>query len=167
MAVAPWRAGDRITAARLDAMQARWASWTPTWTTSTGANVPAFGNATVTGEYCQTGDAVLFRLEILFGSTTTFGGGGTSDNWYFSVPVTAAATTLINGFGEIFDATASTGSRTAVTTRLATTTYLDIVISSAREDVAAHTNNGVVDAVSPWTWASGDGIRLFGQYRAA
>jgi len=167
MAFTPHKAGERITAAMLEDMTPLWSSWTPTWTTSTGANVPAFGNATITGEYCQTGDAVLFRLEITFGSTTTFGGGGTTDNWYFSVPVTAASTTLISGYGEIFDASASTASRTAVTARLATTTYLDIVITSAREDAGAHTNNGVVDAVSPWTWAQSDGIRLFGQYRAA
>lgn len=168
MAITAWTAGQRITADRLNDITPIWASWTPTWTTSTGANTPSFGNATVTGTYCQTGDIVFFRLEITFGSTTNFGGGGSSDNWRFSIPVTASATATVVGFGEGQD-TSVGGSlgRAGLRARLTTTTTFELEVSTGRPDAVAIANGGLIDAVSPWTWANTDIIRFFGQYQAA
>lgn len=168
MAMTAWTAGQRITADRLNDITPIWASWTPTWTTSTGANTPSFGNATVTGSYCQTGNIVIYRLEIAFGSTTSFGGGGGSDNWRFSTPVTALATASMVGYGEAQD-TSVAGSlgRAGLRVRLTTTTTFECEASTGRPDATAITNGGLIDAVSPWTWANGDFVRIFGQYEAA
>ena len=168
MAVAAWKAGEDITAARLAAITPIWASWTPTWTTSTGANTPSFGNATITASYCQTGDLVSYRMEITFGSTTSFGGGGASDNWRFSIPVTAASTANVVGYGDGQDSSVG-GSlgRVGLRVRLTTTTTFELEIAAGRPDATAVTSGGLVDAVSPWTWANTDIIRIFGQYQAA
>lgn len=168
MAFTAWTAGQRITAARLGSMTPIWAAWTPTWTTSTGVNTPSYGNATVTGSYSQCANVVFFRLEVTFGSTTNFGGGGTSDNWRFSLPVTAAATSNINGYGEGQDTSvAGAVGRVGIRTRIDTTTTMVLETAAGRPDAVAVTNGGTIDAVSPWTWANTDIIRVFGQYEAA
>lgn len=173
MAFAPWRAGNRITAQKLDDMTPLWSSWTPAWTTSTGANTPSFGNATITASYAQSADTVFFRLEITFGSSTSFGGGGAADNWRFSIPVTASATAAITGYGEAQDS-ATGGSpsslRVPLRPRLTTTTTLELETSGAATGFAggyAATSVGLIDAVTPFTWASTDAIRVFGEYQAA
>lgn len=173
MAVSAWTAGERVTADRLNQMLPRWSSWTPTWSTSSGAATPSFGNATITGEYCQTGDLVVWRLEIVFGSTTNFGGGGAGDNWRFSTPVTALTTSQIAGTGELHDA-ATGGSpstnRAPVRVRLTTTTTFELEPMGGYTGAAggyAAAPIAVVDAITPWTWASSDAIRLSGEYEAA
>jgi hypothetical protein len=168
MGMTAWTAGQRITAGRLNLITPLWASWTPVWTTSSGAATPSFGNATITASYAQTADVVLFRLEIAFGSTTNFGGGGTGDNWRFSVPVTASGTSLVIGYGELQDTSVGTSlGRAGVRSRLTTTTTMELETGTGRPDAVAITNSGLIDAVSPWTWANTDTIRIFGQYQAA
>lgn len=165
MAFAPWAAGQRITASRLASMTLTWSAWTPTWSTSTGASTPSFGNATIDCKYAQSADAVLFELEITFGSTTNFGGGGTSDNWRFSLPVTAAESVLIAGMGEVQDGAATT--RWPVRARLTTTTTIEVELCGRAYDDTAGVSSGLVDAATPMTWASGDRILLHGHYQAA
>ncbi|MFC7983798.1 hypothetical protein [Streptomyces sp. NPDC057336] len=164
MPITPWQAGQRITAGRMNLITPVWSSWTPDWETSTGAGTPSLGNATVDCEYCQTGDLVVARFEITFGSSTSFGGGGTTDNWRFGLPVTAAAT--VNAIGH-FGLDTSATTRVYARARLATTSLFELDISTGRVDGAGVTNNGLVDALSPETWGSGDGIRGTLQYRAA
>jgi hypothetical protein len=157
----------RITAGRLRAISPTWSDWVPVWTTSTGANTPSFGNATILARFAQSALTVYWRMEITFGTTTAFGGGGASDNWRFSLPVAAAATSLIAGYGEISDASAGLGSRMGVRPRLTTATTMEIEMAAARIDAAAAAGVGLIDAASPWAWASGDTIRVFGEYEAA
>jgi hypothetical protein len=164
----PWQPGLRITANRLLAISPTWSDWTPVWTTSTGANTPSFGNATLTARYAQSATTVYYQVNVAFGTTTNFGtapGGG--DNWRFSLPVAAAATSLIAGWGEIADSSVGSASRMAVRVRLSTTTVMELEMASSRIDGAAISGLGIVDSVSPWTWASGDTLRLIGQYEAA
>ncbi|MFK0124876.1 hypothetical protein ACIQSP_16365 [Streptomyces nigra] len=163
----PWQPGMILNEARLASISPTWQDWTPVWTTSTGANTPSFGNAVISARYAQSALTVYYRLEIAFGTTTNFGGGGSSDNWRFSLPTPAAATTLIAGWGEISDASAGLGSRMGVRPRLTTTTTLEIEMASARIDAAAAAGVGLIDAASPWAWASSDTIRIFGEYEAA
>ena len=173
MGVTPWQAGQRITADRLNQITPRWSAWTPTWTTSTGANSPSLGNATVTGSYCQTGDVVFFRLEVTFGTTTSFGGGGSADNWRFSLPVTAATTAGMVGTGEAHDS--STGGtpsscRYPLRCRLTSTAAVEFETTGGSTGAAggyAAVSVGLVDAVTPFTWASSDAIRAYGYYQAA
>lgn len=163
----PWQPGMNITANRLLSISPTWQDWVPVWTTSTGANTPSFGNAVITARYAQSALTVFYRMEIAFGSTTAFGGGGASDNWRFSLPVTAAATALIVGWGEISDSSAGLGSRMGVRPRLTTTTTMEIEMASARIDAAAVSGVGLIDSASPWAWATNDSIRVVGQYEAA
>ena len=169
----PWQPGMRLTATRLRSISPTWADWVPVWTTSTGANTPSLGNATVVARYAQSALKVSFRMEITFGTTTNFGGGGSSDNWRFSLPVAAAGTQLIAGYGEAQDsATGGTPSslRVPLRPRLTTTTTLELETSGGATGFAggyAATPNGLIDAVSPFTWANTDTIRVFGEYEAA
>lgn len=169
----PWQPGMRITAGRLLSISPTWVDWVPVWTTSTGANTPSFGNATITAKYAQSALTVWFRLEITFGTTTSFGGGGSSDNWRFSLPVGAAATQLIAGYGEAQDsATGGTPSslRIPLRPRITTATTMELETSGGATGFAggyAATPNGLIDAVSPFTWANTDAIRIVGEYEAA
>lgn len=173
MAFAPWRAGNRLLASKLDDMSPLWAAWTPTWTTSTGANTPSFGNATVDCKYSQSADTVWYDIEIIFGSTTSFGGGTGSDNWRFSAPVTAAETELAAGFGEIQGN--GGGERFPVRARLTTTTTFELELSGGAYNNMTGNSSGLIDAVTPFgasssgstAWAANFAIRIQGHYQAA
>lgn len=165
MAYEPWQPGLIITANRLLSISPTWQDWTPTWSTSTGAATPSFGNATVTARYAVAARTVFWRLEIAFGSTTNFGAGASgSDNWQFSVPVTAAATQLVAGQGEAQDTDASL--RVPLRARLLSTTQIGLETTGGGTDGAA-SGTGLIDAVTPFTWANGDFIRAWGTYEAA
>ncbi|MFB6548669.1 hypothetical protein [Streptomyces sp. NPDC056405] len=164
MAVSAWAAGQRITADRLNEMLPRWSSWTPTWSTNTGSATPSFGNATIDCEYTQTGDMVICRVQITFGSTTSFGGGTGADNWRFSLPVTAAATSNAAGH---FELSISSDERWYSRARITTTSVFELETSSGRVDGATTTNTGLVDAITPATWANGDAIYGTLHYKAA
>ncbi|MFF3940827.1 hypothetical protein [Streptomyces phaeofaciens] len=142
-----------------------WQSWTPAWTTSSGSATPAFGNAVVTCRYLKYGRTVHCNVWIVFGTTTTFGTSPTtSDNWRFSLPVPAAAVTPVVGFAELgVDNT----SRVVARVQIPSTNVFDLVISSGRLSGAALANSGVVDALSPWTWASGNSLLGTFTYEAA
>jgi hypothetical protein len=115
----------------------------------------------------------MYTMEITFGSTTNFGGGGTGDNWRFSLPVTSSTTMLVVGSGEAQDsATGGTpgSNRFPIRVRLTSTSTLELETTGGATGFAggyAATSVGLVDAVTPFTWASTDAIRVWGQYQAA
>ncbi|WP_432158992.1 hypothetical protein [Streptomyces sp. bgisy153] len=164
MTYEPWLAGMWITGGRLRSISPTWTAWTPTWSTSTGSNTPSYGNATLNCAYAVSATTVFWRMDIIFGSTTNFGGGAGSDNWQFSLPVTAASTFASIGHLEL---TLSGGGRIYARGRALSTSQMGLEIATGRVDATAVTSNGLVDAVSPWTWASGHTIRGTGQYEAA
>ena len=142
-----------------------WQDWTPTWTTSSGSALPAFGNATVSGRYVKFGTTVHMTFSITFGSTTTYGTGATtSDNWRFSLPVTAASVQPHIGYAEL-----GVSNAVRATARLycGTTGTFEMLVVSGQPNAAAVTNSGAVDALTPWTWASGNVIKGGGTYEAA
>ncbi|MEU3281583.1 hypothetical protein [Streptomyces antibioticus] len=144
-----------------------WTTWTPTWTTTSGSATPSYGNASVDCKYARIGRTIIFRLDIVFGSTTNFGTSPTTgDNWLFSLPVTPAAAT-----NSTICTVALRQSNTAALTARAriASTGTDVIISIAggRVDATAVTNTGDVDSLSPWTWANGNEIHAVGQYEAA
>lgn len=163
MAFTPHKAGERITASMLAAMTPLWSAWTPTWTAVSGT--PSFGNATVDCKYAQSGDVVFFEMEITFGTTSTFGDALNTANWSFSLPVAASEAQLIAGMGEIQDGAAA--ERWPVRARIATTTTFQVELSGRNYNDTAGANNGIIDAVTPMTWASTDRILLHGHYQAA
>lgn len=164
MATTAWAAGQRITADRLNAITPIWQTWTPTWSTSTGNNTPDIGNGTFNCAYARTGDTITANFDVIFGSTTDFNSGTGSDNWLFTLPVTAAG--VFNSVGMV-ELTQSGSARAAARIRLASTTTFEFEVSSGRVDASSITNNGLVDAISPWTWASGNAIRGVLIYEAA
>ncbi len=153
---------DRWTASNFPA--GAWNSWTPTWGTTTGANIPSFGNATVEARYQVLGATMHYMVYIAFGNTTNFGGGGTGDNWTFSMPsgltVTDSSTPFALGFGRITQNSANT---CPVVVRTAgSNSLLQLDTTGGKQDGNALTNAGVVDAVTPWTWANGNVLQFSG-----
>lgn len=160
-----WQPGMRITAARLNAVSPQYQPWTPVWTTSTGVNVPSFGNATLDCSYALTGGLVVANFNVAFGSTTTFTGATDSDNWRFSLPVpTSAAGANVVGS---FELAGSNANRIFSLARGASADAFELYISSGPPDGTAIAKTGLVDALSPWTWESGDSIKGTLQYPAA
>ncbi|MFF5144043.1 hypothetical protein ACFY6U_30675 [Streptomyces sp. NPDC013157] len=142
-----------------------WQDWTPSWTTGSGSALPAFGNATVSGRYVKFGTTVHMTFSIAFGSTTTYGTGATtSDNWRFSLPVTAASVQPHLGYAEL-----GVSNTVRATARLycATTSTFELLVISGQPSAAALANTGAVDALTPWTWAAGNVIRGGATYEAA
>ncbi|MFF2773343.1 hypothetical protein ACFVU3_00400 [Streptomyces sp. NPDC058052] len=87
-----WVVGETVTAAYMNAeirnqwndMIAAWTPYTPTWTGSTGN--PVLGNGTIYGRSKSVGKKVTAVIELVMGTTTTFGSG----YWQLSLPSTAA-----------------------------------------------------------------------------
>lgn len=140
--------------------------WTPTWSTSTGAHLPSFGNATINGYFSKVGRMVMFSLRITFGSTTNFGSGATgADNWRFSLPQQAARTSDLIGWF----ATRPGGSNSvmgSVTVCGNDATMLEMNIDTGNPAASAISNIGTVDSISPHTWAANDTLILTGFYEA-
>ena len=67
---------------------AGWITYTPTWTSS--GTAPVIGNGTLSGRYSISGNTVNLVINLIAGSTTTFGTGGQS----FSLPIQAANQTV-------------------------------------------------------------------------
>lgn len=155
MSAAPWLGGQRVTAERLAEMLNKWSNWTPTWSTTTGAHIPSYGNAIVDCRYTVSGDLVTAYYNIQFGSTTNFNGGTAADNWIFSLPLTAAGAVFIGGSGW---GQQDTFLRAPMTPRFFDVNNFEIEITGGRVDGNAIANTGLVDAVSPWTWGSGHGV---------
>ena len=125
-------------------------AYTPTWTGST--TNPAIGNGTMVGRYQRHGKTVTATINIVAGSTTTFGSG----NWIFTLPFTADTTVSPIGSVQIFDA--STG-----------TVYVGLVvnISSTTMVVYSHNTTAAVGAAVPMTWTTTDALRLTFTFEAA
>ena len=134
-----------------------WIDYTPTWTAST--TNPVIGNGSITGRYSLVNKTVTAQILVTMGSTTTFGSG----SYFFSLPVTAAATLVgYPALGAGWGNDVSSGGATTFVAQVhnsGTTTF------GLRYTVAS--GNGSVAATAPYTWASGDFISATIQYKAA
>lgn len=143
-----------------------WVSWTPTWTTSSGNNSPSYGNAVLNCAYTKIGRTVMFRMNITFGSTTNFGAAPTTgDNWNFSLPVAATASSITVGHW-----TGRPASSTSVMGSLSTASggsILQLNIDTGSPNATAITNVGAVDSLSPFTWASTNTLTATGFYETS
>ncbi|WP_435270934.1 hypothetical protein [Streptomyces sp. 1222.5] len=141
-------------------------TWTPTWSTTSGAHLPSFGNATIACYYAKVGRMVFFNFDITFGSTTNFGSGATgSDNWTFSVPVTAARAGTACGMA-VYRVGSSSSTMGHIQIGSSDTTTFQLYLDAGNPGATATANIGVVDAITPVTWASGDRIVATGFYEA-
>jgi hypothetical protein len=150
-----WVAGELVTAALLNAhlrdnlnALTTWQSYTPTW-----VNV-SLGNGSLVGKYISAGKLVLFKIDAVWGTTTS-----STSTWTFSLPVTLNG---VSGSGQILCIGAardsSAGSDYGIRGKATTTTTLTPV-----QDVSFN----VISNAVPFTWASGDDIHLYGSYEAA
>jgi hypothetical protein len=138
-----------------------WISYTPTWT-SQGSVQPSFGNATFNCRYQKIGRTVNVKFWINFGSTTNFGASPTSsDNWQFSLPVTAAnAADDGLGFLEMYQNATNYG---LARVKLYSTTGFRLGVSPGSTAAIG----GDVDSISPFVWASGNYLRGSFTYESA
>ncbi len=150
-----------------------WTSWTPTWTTTSGAATPSYGNATVAAQYAVFGKTMHFFFSLTFGNTTNFGAGaGTSDNWQWTFPpgIAAANVYVTNqfapmGFGKLSQSSNNTSPGVVRIGSNANNFMIDT--SGGKQDGNALANSGTIDALTPWTWVAGDIITVFGTLQIA
>ncbi|MFM9542331.1 hypothetical protein [Streptomyces turgidiscabies] len=157
-----WVVGEVVSAALLNqeirdqfnTMFAAWTSYTPTWTAATSN--PALGNGTLVGRYIKWGRTVLFHVNLVMGSTTTYGSGAYS----FDVPATSA------NAGATFVGTA----QLAATLRWAGQTL--IIPNASVLTVFLSTSNAnptltPMTGTAPVTLASTNQLRITGTYETA
>ncbi|MEV0114469.1 hypothetical protein AB0H77_14630 [Streptomyces sp. NPDC050844] len=83
MGYALWQPGQRITAARLNAMSGLWQPYTPVW--SADAGTTTLGDGTLLGRYQIVGPTVNIAMRFQWGATSAQ--SVTDANWSFSLPV--------------------------------------------------------------------------------
>jgi hypothetical protein len=150
-------AGQKISASVLNAaIGATWTSYTPTWTAATSN--PSLGNGTLSGAWTKVGKTVFVRVNLLMGSTTTYGSGA----FRFALPQTAATvagfTNLPIWVGSAYGLDNGTANRGGDVNVWSGATYATV------------TGNGTGaqwDAAIPQTWANGDSLALTFAYEAA
>ncbi|MFD5573971.1 hypothetical protein [Streptomyces cadmiisoli] len=87
-----WVVGEVVSAATMNqeirdqfnSMFAAWTSYTPVWTAS--GTAPVLGNGTLSGRYMKIGRTVVAHIQLVMGSTTTYGTG----DYSFSLPANTA-----------------------------------------------------------------------------
>lgn len=130
-----------------------WTAFTPAWTANT--TNPVIGNGTITGAYRAVGKHISFRINILAGTTTTWGSGA----YRFSYPVTPLDSTVnqnpgINGFFWDNSGSAAFGGFGVGQT----STYFYVIMSSS---------NSFMGPTVPVVGATSDKIQIGGTYEAA
>jgi hypothetical protein len=148
-----WVAGEVVTAAlmnthvrdNLKAIGDGWTSYTPTlggWT---------LGNGTLTGSWRQAGKLTFYKIFYTVGSTDTLSGTLT-----FALPASAAgATGDPRGAAHILDTSASSRFNRFVCHSSATNVYV------------ADASDARVTPTVPFTFATGDTVRIVGTYEAS
>ena len=129
-----------------------WEDFTPTWTAST--TNPSIGNGTLVGRYRQNTNAVMGRVVMVAGSTTTFGSGF----WRFLAPVEplVANESIHYGVGVWY------GENSAVQGYNGTT-RVRWISSVANLEPGYTTSNGafsLLTATAPFSWGVGDWVAL-------
>lgn len=133
-----------------------WTSFTPTWTGAT--TNPVVGNGTLLGYYSLNGKTCHFHIDLVTGSTTTFGSG----NWSFALPFPA-----VNGHGSRVG--------TAQTLGTGVGRYAgQCVISPGASTTSAFFPDPNGDATlffaksdTPYTWTTSEQMRISATYETA
>ncbi|MGW8326467.1 hypothetical protein ACWGLE_01025 [Streptomyces sp. NPDC055897] len=155
-----WLAGQRITAGLLNNDAGQWTSYTPTWTSSSGA-APVLGNGTLDGEYSLNGSTCTIRVSLIGGSTTTWGGG----LHRFALPFTAASLANANFsyVGSVLASDVGTFYYPGICRILSAGTFVMAISPNTSTGAAPAEWN----ATRPFTWGSGDYLSLECTYRPA
>lgn len=143
---------------RLDTLEAAWTSFSPTWTALT------VGNGVVTARYIQMGKTVVYKISLVWGSTTSASGSIRA-----TLPVTGrtlAGSSGVEPIGTFLGYDTSVGALLTGLTILDSTTAMRFYTQTT----AAFGNNiSRIDITntSPATWATGDEFHANGRYEAA
>lgn len=152
-------ADANITAAKIKADA--WTSYTPTWTAL--STNPTLGNGTLTGKYIQLGKIVMFRISIVFGSTTTVGNG----TWSLTLPTNHNHP----DYSPIGDMVcAETGAPDfSIGTAMTTISALGGGVNKfvCYYQTASGTNANPVGSSQPFAWNNTDVFSITGTYEAA
>lgn len=124
-----------------------WTSYTPT------LGVFTAGNGTATGAYMQVGKLVVFRAKFVLGSTSAAASGAPT----LTLPVTATGD-IVTLEGQFYD---SSGTAWYGAGTIFTSTAVALAVRGTN-DVYANCST-----TSPFTWATGDSLRVGGVYEAA
>jgi hypothetical protein len=135
-----------------------WTSYTPTWTAS--GTAVALGNGVLVGRYQRIGRTIIYHINFIPGSTSTYGSGVYS----FALPVAAAnqgqsfvgSAHLLNSGGTIRwpGQNIISPSASATTPFFPASTHLDTRLTA-------------MGPADPETFASGTQLRITGIYEAA
>jgi hypothetical protein len=120
--------------------------YAPTWT-GAGGN-PAIGNGTLLGRWQRFGRRVHVQIDVLMGSTTTFGSGA----WTFSLPTGIPTPGNGSSIGSVHVLDAGT------------TNYVGVPTVSTAITCVTHANAVNVGAASPHAWAVNDRLRIDATY---
>ncbi|HBO5314579.1 TPA: hypothetical protein L4W78_004361, partial [Pseudomonas aeruginosa] len=124
-------------------------TYTPTWTQSTAT--PSIGNGTLTGNFVRSGHMCHLQLELIAGSTTSFGDSGSA--YRFSLPMPAHLSFNQRGFPvRIYDSSAGADF----------TGWASIAAGSSEFTISF--GGQQVRASSPMTWANGDTLQCSFSY---
>ncbi|HBN8069659.1 TPA: hypothetical protein L3749_006594, partial [Pseudomonas aeruginosa] len=124
-------------------------TYTPTWTQTSAT--PAIGNGTLTGNYVRAGHMCHVQIELVAGSTTTF--GDAASGYRFSLPFPGHLSFNQRGFPvRIYDTSAG-ADFTGWASIGAGQNYITISVGAQQ-----------VRATSPMTWANGDTLQCSFSY---
>lgn len=132
-----------------------WTTYTPAWTAAT--TNPVVNNGTLTGRYSKFGRDVRFHINLICGSTTTYGSG----TYSFSLPPFAAANLGASMIGNVhLLGTARWGGQIVITP--AATTFGNFFPASSGDSRLAFHTPSVPEAM-----ANGTQLRITGSYESA
>lgn len=156
-----WVVGEVVSAAlmnqeirdQFNSMFSAWTSYTPAWTSTTN---PVLGNGTLIGRYMKFGRTVICHINLITGSTTTYGAG----NYNWSLPFTAAnAGASLLGTAMFLGTARWSGSLNISPNATTLAAFFPITATNTRVDF--------MTATAPETLASGGQIRLTFVYEAS
>lgn len=125
--------------------------YTPAWSGIGAGTQPALGDGTLVGRWQRHGRRVHLQIDLLMGSTTTF---GTSPLWQFSLP--AGVPQPGNG--------TSIGSVQCIDSGTATRIGVPIIPANSGVQCIVDGELNGVGPTNPFTWASGDRLRIDAVY---
>jgi hypothetical protein len=143
--------GSVLTANSAQADGVEWTGAWQTWTPTYGSGI-TIGNATVVSRYQLIGKTLSFNFQLVFGSTTSFGGG----NNFFSMPF--APRVQIPLIGYYFDSGVSENAGYAII-NTSGNLELKLVVTNA-----TYAGVGNITSTTPFTWNTGDYIQFAGSY---
>ena len=131
-----------------------WTTYAPAWTGATAD--PAIGNGTITARYLLNRRICFVNIEVVMGSTTTYGTG----TWYFSTPPKPDNSGDALAHEDSVPCCGSAKLTDTGTLDCVGTSVIDAAASKIYVVGTSHAATGIVASTTPFTWASTDRLVL-------